>query len=140
MRFYRNFKKIIIDWLKLSRPGCLDPCPILLTICAYPYLNILIQAFENFSDKKLFLHDYGMQDYLDEFEIRPNPTAGMHDYSDEFDIWPGPTTGMHDNSDEFEIRPDQTMGMYYNYDKFKTRQILITAMQDYLDVLKFGQI
>ena len=80
-------------------------------ICAYSYLNFVIESFENFFVNKLFLHDYGMHDYLDGFEIWPHPTAGIHDYSDEFEIRPGPTMGMHDNSEEFGIRPDPTMCM-----------------------------
>ena len=103
-------KDLLID-LSYPGQGVLIPVLLLLVICAYPYLNFVIELFENFLDKKLFLHDYGIHDYLDEFEIRPNPTAGMHDYSDKFEIQPRPTMGMHDNSDEFEIRPDPTMGM-----------------------------
>ena len=75
----------------------------LLVICAHPYFYFVIELFENFLDKKLFLHDYGIHDYLDVFDFRPSPTAGMHDYSEEFEIRPGPTMGMHDNSEEFGI-------------------------------------
>ena len=99
----------------------MTPVLFLLVICAYPYLNFVIELYENFLDKKLFLHDYGIHNNSDEFEARPGPTMGMHDNSDEFEIRPEPTAGMHDYSDEFEIRPGPTIGMYDYSDEYEIR-------------------